>query len=275
MNLKKHLDKIKKDGYTVVNNVINEDQCNFYKALLEEDYKKYSPIYAGKNILSKHSLDNKKGEKVVYNLHNKNLKWFDLFQNEIILKLLDLTLKPGSYMNSEPYHLLNISARSPLRNNDPQQLHLDSNLPGGDFPLIMIVLWMLDDFNEATGATRVVPGSHKFKTYAENNVNYKNEVTLNAKKGSVLIYNGSLWHGGSVNTTNHSRWGLVLGYGRWFIKPSFDFLKNTPEEIFNKLNEKQKRLLGFYSSPPKDEFTRIKRRSDDCAIPEKYTLPLK
>ena len=92
MNLKKHLDKIKKDGYTVVNNVINEDQCNFYKALLEEDYKKYSPIYAGKNILSKHSLDNKKGEKVVYNLHNKNLKWFDLFQNEIILKLLDLTL---------------------------------------------------------------------------------------------------------------------------------------------------------------------------------------
>ena len=273
MNLKPFLQEIEKQGYTVIENLLNENECEFYKNLLEEDYKKFSSHYAGATKHSNHSLDIKKGEKVVYNLHNKNIEWFKLFQNKTVLDILDATLLPGSYMNSEPYHLINISARSPLKNNNPQQLHLDSNLPGGDYPLIMIVLWMLDDFNESTGATRVIPGSHKFKTYAENNVTYDDEVTVNAKKGSVLIYNASLWHGGGINKTANSRWGLVLGYGRWFIKPSFDYIKNTPPDIFKQLDDDQKKLLGFYSCPPKDEFTRVKRRSDEYETPEFYSLP--
>ena len=273
MNIKNHVNEINKNGFTVINNLISNQDCDFFKGLLEKNFNNYGTHYAGIKTKSKHSLDDKRGEKVVFNLHNKNIKWFDLFQHEIILSILDSTLKPGSYMNSEPYNLLNISARSPLKNNQPQQLHLDSNLPGGDFPLIMVVLWMLDDFNENTGATRLIPGSHKFKTYAGNNINYKNEVSVSAKKGSVLIYNGSLWHGGGINKTDNSRWGLVLGYGRWFIKPSFDFTKNTPSNIFNQLDESQKKLLGFYSTPPKDEFTRLKRRSDFSIIPDSYQLP--
>ena len=57
--------------------------------------------------------------------------------------------------------------------------------------------------------------------------------------------------------------GLVLlGYARWFVKPSFDYMQNTPINIFNKLSSnEQKSLLGFDLVPPKDEFTRITRRS--------------
>lgn len=273
MDIENYVTQIEENGYVVIENVISDKECEFFKNLLEKDYDKYAPKYAGLKTISNHSLDEKKGEKVVYNLHNKNIKWFDLFQHELVLKILDATLKNGSYMNSEDYNLLNISARSPLKNNEAQQLHLDSNLPGGDFPLIMIVMWMLDDFNETTGATRLIPGSHKYKTYAENNVSYSNEVSVSAKKGSILVYNGSLWHGGGVNKTDNSRWGLVLGYGRWFIKPSFDFTKNTPEHIFKELDDFQKNLLGFYSTPPTDEFSRIKRRSETSIVPSVYQLP--
>lgn len=273
MDFKKNIRDITVNGFTVLNNVLSKTKCEEYKEMLENDFKKYSSLHAKPIENSRHSLDQKTEEKVVYNLHNKNKKWFDLFEHEKILKIMDHTLKPGSYMNNEPYNLLNISARSPLKNNKKQQLHLDSNLPGGDFPLIMVVLWMLDDFNESNGATRLVPGSHKFTSYAENNKSYKNEITVSAEQGSVLIYNASLWHGGGVNQTDKSRWGLVLGYGRWFIKPSFDFTKNTPIEIYNQLNDSQKELLGFKSTPPKDEFTRIKRRSSNSIKPENYILP--
>ena len=39
--------------------------------------------------------------KVVFNLHNKSLKWFELFENKTVLNILDIVLR-GSYQNNEP-----------------------------------------------------------------------------------------------------------------------------------------------------------------------------
>tara|TARA_B100000963_G_C22466580_1_gene598144 strand:- start:73 stop:228 length:156 start_codon:yes stop_codon:yes gene_type:complete len=49
-------------------------------------------------------------------------------------------------------------------------------------------------------------------------------------------------------------------------------MQNTPINIFNKLNSKQKSLLGFDLVPPKDEFTRMTRRSTNFEIPSNYNL---
>ena len=274
MNIDNYVDKIRSDGYSIIEGLISPEECDHYVDLLEKYVDKYSNHYANKDSLSTSSLSDKSKEKVVYNLHNKDLKWFDLFENSTIKKILDISLKAGSYKNSEPYNLLNISARSPQINGEKQQLHLDSNLPGGSYPLIIVVLWMLEDFTIENGATRIVPGSHKFDSYAEDNKIYDNEIIIQGKKGSALVYDASLWHGGGENTTTKTRWGVVLGYGRWFIKPSFDLLANTPLEIYDNLTDTQKALLGFNSISPLDEFTRLTRRSSSFAPPNnKYKLP--
>ena len=95
---------------------------------------------------------------------------------------------------------------------------------------------------------------------------------IKAKQGSVIIFNANLWHGGSEKKNDSSRWAVLLGYARWFIKPSFDYMKNTPKKIFKKLTNEQKSLLGFDLIPPKDEFTRMTRRSNYYEIPENYKL---
>ena len=63
---------------------------------------------------------------------------------------------------------------------------------------------------------------------------------------------------------------MILGYARWFIKPSFDYMLNTPLKIYKKLNKKQKSLLGFNLIPPKDEFTRTTRKSSFFEKPKSY-----
>ena len=82
--------------------------------LAEQDYRNYANLYCNSNA-TKGEQANKIGEKVVFNLHNKHLSWFKLFEHPKILSILDVILKEGAYNNDEPYYLNNISARCPLK----------------------------------------------------------------------------------------------------------------------------------------------------------------
>jgi ectoine hydroxylase-related dioxygenase (phytanoyl-CoA dioxygenase family) len=91
-----------------------------------------------------------------------------------------------------------------------QPIHADDMVIPLDKPHAPIVcnsMWALTDFTAANGATRLVPGSHlgpnpdyggKYETIA-----------AEMPKGSVLIWDGALWHGGGANTTNTRRIGLL------------------------------------------------------------------
>lgn len=271
MNIKQQFDEL---GYMVIPNLISEDECEQYKNLLENDYQKYSSKYANNISNTAHGLDNKSSEKVVFNLHNKDLSWFKLFENKNILEVLDILLTEGSYKNAEPYYLYNNSARCPLKGNMGQQLHLDSRFPGINYCIVVNVLWMLDDFTLDNGATRIVPGSHKFMNFTEDGKVYDEEIRVTGKKGSAIIFNANLWHGGGANLDGASRWAVALGYSRWMIKPSFDYLQNTPKNIYDSLNDSQKKLLGFNCTSPKDEFTRLRSLSVESEIPFDYNLPI-
>lgn len=268
-----YMKDLEANGFILIPNLLSSVECDQYKRILEDDYAKYSPLYFTEEEINKGTLANKSSEKVVFNLHNKDLSWFKIFEHSKIISILDILLKQGSYKNMEPYYLNNISARSPQRGGGEQQLHLDSNLPGVNYCLFANVLWMLDDFTEENGATRVVPGSHKWSTYPETGKFHKDEIRITGKKGSAIIFNANLWHGGAANTTDYDRWAVVLGYARWFMKPSFDYMKNMPMHVFNSLSDNQKSLLGFHLTPPKDEFTRMRRKSKTFEIPKEYELP--
>jgi ectoine hydroxylase-related dioxygenase (phytanoyl-CoA dioxygenase family) len=271
MNAKNQVEEL---GYVLLPNLISKEQCEHYKKLLNADAEKFTPHYAGNNSGTAHGLDNKSGEKVVYNLHNKDLSWYPLFEHPEVLSVLDALLLEGSYKDSEPYYMYNNSARCPLMGNAGQQLHSDSRLPGINYCIVANVLWLLDDFTDQNGATRVVPGSHKYMQFAEDGKIYDEEVLITGTQGSAIIFNANLWHGGGPNLDGTSRWALALGYARWFIKPAFDYMENTPAHIYNQLTDQQKDLLGFRCVAPKDEFTRVRRRSAEAEIPRQYQLPL-
>jgi len=273
MNVDKYVKEIHENGYTIIENVLAPDQCDLFVDLLETDYARWSPRYKGSAETS-HSLNDKSCEKVVFNMHNKDMRYYDLFDHPEVLPVVNAVLKEGSYKNSEAVNLLNISARNPAPYADAQQLHLDSNLPGrGGYPLILVALFMLEDFTEENGATRIMPGSHKFDGYAEDGKYYDEEITVTGSRGSVLLFDGALWHGSGKKLDDSSRWAVILGYGRWFIKPSFDFSRNIPDAVFDQLSDSRKRLLGLDSNPPIDEFTRVTRRSEDAEWEAGYELP--
>ena len=79
-------------------------------------------------------------------------------------------------------------------------------MPKPHVPLVCNTMWALTDFTEANGATRLVPRTHTADHSPSFGVSHE---TIGAvmRRGSVLVWNGSLWHGGGANQTSERRIG--------------------------------------------------------------------
>jgi ectoine hydroxylase-related dioxygenase (phytanoyl-CoA dioxygenase family) len=118
-----------------------------------------------------------------------------------------------------PYHLGGIHGRNPLPGFGRQGLHSDWTRAGGTSIALVTALWMLDDFTEENGATRVVPGSHRLlrpipKDLAQPLARHAQERVITGIAGSVLIFNGYLWHSGRCNNSSGPRRAVQMSLYR-------------------------------------------------------------
>ena len=260
--LRFHQKKILNNGFTIIKNVITRKECSDLKVKAIRIFKKLSKHYKIKNPI----------EETVYNLHNKDFIFLKYLDHKKIFPLIKSVLAEGSYNNNDFIILRQSAIRNPKFGSE-QQLHNDSRIAGVKQPLILQAIWLLDDFNKNNGPTRIIPGSHKTKTFLKNKKKYFNEKLLTGEKGSVIIFDAATWHGSAKKISMEDRWGMIFSYSRWFLKPSFDYNLNTPKKYFKKMTHNQKELLGFRFNPPKDEFGEISSRSKKFIKPKLYSLP--
>lgn len=109
----------------------------------------------------------------------------------------------------EPFKLSSFHARTLRPGSSAQELHVDVPRDSADWPLLGFIL-MVDDFQSANGATRFVPGSHRWSGTPEDTMSdvraaHDAEVLACGIAGSLLVFNGSVWHGHTANTSNAPR----------------------------------------------------------------------
>lgn len=99
-----------------------------------------------------------------------------------------------------------LGARDPLPGFGQQGLHIDwyprakSSDPFG----AVTAIWLLDDFVGNNGATRLIAGSHRWltvlpKAMQQPESRHPQQTIITASAGSVLVFNGHLWHSGTRN----------------------------------------------------------------------------
>jgi ectoine hydroxylase-related dioxygenase (phytanoyl-CoA dioxygenase family) len=109
--------------------------------------------------------------------------------------------------------------------------------------LVVNTMWALDDFTEANGATVVVPGSHTWideRPTADSPV-----VRAVMPKGSVMLFVGSLFHGGGANTTDKARLGVILEFCAGWLRPQENHVLGVPKQIVAGLEPRLQELLGY------------------------------
>jgi ectoine hydroxylase-related dioxygenase (phytanoyl-CoA dioxygenase family) len=130
---------------------------------------------------------------------------------------------------------------------------------GREAPEVMIgILLALSDFTEDVGATRVIPGSHKWRDFMQTP---KPEDSVGAvmPAGSALLYLGKTVHGAGQNVTqNQWRHGLHLSFVLGWLTPEEASTVAVPWEIAKHYSPRVQRMLGYASTgrgnngPPKN-----------------------
>ena len=110
--------------------------------------------------------------------------------------------------------LSSLNARAALPGQGLQALHADWGraVAPGDY-YVCNSIWLLDDFTEQNGATRVVPGSQRNgqmpqEAMPDPKATHPDEALLTAPAGTVVIFNSHTWHGGTKNNTDKPRRAL-------------------------------------------------------------------
>jgi len=94
------------------------------------------------------------------------------------------------------------------------------------------------------GATRIVVGSHRWEDDPDE-VDFALSSPAVMTKGSVLLYTGSVFHGGGANTTKTSRIGMNVGYSLGWLRQEENQYLACPPEIARTLPEGLLRLMGY------------------------------
>ena len=104
-------------------------------------------------------------------------------------------------------------------------------------------IWALDDFREDNGATRVIPGSHRYDDKLRFGI--EDTVPAEMRRGSALFYTGSLYHGGGPNRSDAVRRGLNITYDVAWLRQEENQYLSCPPEIARELPDDLLRLMGY------------------------------
>ena len=231
--LESHVARVVRDGYTIVEDAI---EVELIDALAADLLRLEAEVGAApaKNIFE--------GLRTVriYNLLARGPLYQRIPVHDSVLPVVEKVLDRGCLVSS-----LSSIAIGP--GETPQPLHADDQiipLPRPHVPLIVNSMWAITDFTDDNGATRIIPGSHSRDHAPRLGTPYETTPAV-MRRGSVMIYDGALWHGGGANRTGVRRVGIAMNYCAGYIRQQENQQLGIPHDIAKGFSPRLRELVGY------------------------------
>lgn len=135
-----------------------------------------------------------------------------------------------------------------IRPGQPKQLlHRDRQAWGEIMPPSiepqLNTIWALTDFTHENGATQVIPGSHRWDWSRE--ARPEEACSAEMARGSVLVYSGSVIHGGGANVSEEARAGINITYSLGWLRQEENQYLSAPPELARDFEPELQELLGY------------------------------
>jgi ectoine hydroxylase-related dioxygenase (phytanoyl-CoA dioxygenase family) len=233
VNAQEHIAEIADQGYTIIEGAIDIDHVD----ALADDL-----VRLERELGVEPATNSFEGSETwrIYNLlvHGEIYERIPAHPN--VLPVVEGVLDAGCLVSS-----LSSIAIGPGETAQP--IHADDQLiplPKPHPPTVCNTMWALTDFTAANGATRIIPGTH----LADHSPNYGQDydsIPAEMAKGSVLVWHGSLWHGGGANTTDERRVGIAMNYCAGYIRQQENQQLGIPIDVVRGFSPRLRELVGF------------------------------
>ncbi len=228
-----HAERVMRDGYTIIEDAIEGALLDALQADLAR-IEREERVAVGDNIFE--------GFRTVriYNLLARGKVYESIPVHDSVLPVVEQVLDGGCLVSS-----LSSIAIDP--GEVPQPIHADDQLiplPRPHVPIVCNTMWAVTDFTKTNGATRLVPGSHALER-APNFFEAPDTIAAEMRRGSVLVYNGSLWHGGGANESDARRMGIAMNYCAGWIRQQENQLLGIPLATARGFSPRLRALCGF------------------------------
>lgn len=227
-----HLQRIKIDGFTVVEGLLDSSTIEQIKSELE-------PFFQGKKM-GRNNFEGLRTERV-YALLSKAPTIARIIEHPFTLSLLD-ELLPVNYLLSAAL-AINVHP-----GETPQPFHIDDSAGGLPIPkprqaFGISTIWAFDDFTADNGPTEVVPGSHHWTADRQPREEEIAKVIMPA--GSVMVFDGTLLHRGGANNATTTRLGITPQYCAPGLRQIENMVLAVPPAQAAKYSERIQNMLGY------------------------------
>lgn len=148
-----------------------------------------------------------------------------------------------------PFKLSGTRARTLEPSAPSGSLHVDVEHRADGWPIVGFIM-MIDAFDAENGATRFVPGSHLWPgappdALADRDYVHEEQVLACGPAGSLIIFNGSAWHGHTASRSDRRRRSLQGHFIPRLAKASVDHPARMRPEVLARIGDTAKYLLAI------------------------------
>lgn len=232
--------QLEEDGYCVVTDVLGPQELAAAREALER-----AVAESRRRGIATHTdfMDPNASNVRVYNLCEFDPIFVELLRKPAALALVREVIGPHFIVSG-------FTANIALPGAGSMNLHSDLSVvlpPPWTQPWAMNVIWCLDDVHEANGATRYVPGSHRYRTLDDVPPDaLAKSVPFEAKAGSIIAMDGRLWHTSGANISKDERRAMMFAfYSVDFLRPQTNHEASLSPEVKARLDDDARALLGL------------------------------
>ncbi len=228
-----HVARIARDGYTIVEDVLTADEVLALADDLERLERELAIRPANNPFEGTQTLR-------IYNLLVHGERYQRIPVHPRVLPVVERVLDPGCLVSS-------LSSIAILPGESAQPIHADDQLipiPKPHVALVCNSMWAVTDFTEDNGATRIIPGSH-LRDSSPAFGSHHDSVPAEMRRGSVMVYHGSLWHGGGANGTDARRVGVAMNYCAGYVRQQENQQLGIPREVVRTFSPRLRELVGY------------------------------
>lgn len=228
-------------GYSIVTNVFDEA---FLKETEEKMYSAQAKIEAeiGKERLKS------AGELGVLRLMIKYEPFFLKFlENPQLLSIVDATLTNTAILHLQNGFVLPSFAKTSTPEVFQNKFHQDFKRVFNGYRASINILISVTEFNEKTGGTMVVPGTHQKQEAPTVAFMESNALPVIAPPGSMIVFDSTLWHAAGRNVSGKDRLGINHQLTRSFFKQQIDYVRALGDDQLQALPDRTQQILGWYT----------------------------